>query len=537
MASGPIVGLDIGSQQIKAVEVRPTKGGFAVTALGIAPTPVGAVQNNMITDPKVMAQALKALFKDNGIGTKRVVGSVAGQNTVVVRVIEVPRMTDAELKETMKWEVERHVPFAPSETVMDYQALPLNGPPDEANPNMEVLLAVAQQDVVANFIDALFAAGLDPAAIDIEPLAAGRALLDIVDGKPVFRPPAPVLPSAAPAEGEFTGDFGDLNAAQEETAAIINIGASNTDISIFQGGQLVFPRSLPLAGDSLTRAIAELLSYPLDQAERVKRDYGAVQIDRMAVYTGTAYGDASGYEAPQFQEEEAPAFFEEADTQFEVPNPFGTPAAPAAPEAETNPFGQNPFLSTPETPAPDDLERTQPIARRTLNLARRPDLSGGPLPFMPASDADAVGFGGAGGGAHETELREQVFEAIAPVLGELATELRRSLDYYRSRAQGRSVDRVLLTGGGALLPNFAQFLQNELQVPVAVADPLAQVTVSAKRYDPAYLQTVAPTFAVAMGLAVRSIVFDANPAPKVPKPPKPVKAKKGAATGASVPSS
>ena len=535
MASGPIVGLDIGSQQIKAVEVRPTKTGFAVTALGIAPTPVGAVQNNMITDPKVMAQALKQLFKDNGISTKRVIGSVAGQNTVVVRVIEVPKMTDAELKETMKWEVERHVPFAPSETVMDYQALPLTGPPDEANPNMEVLLAVAQQDVVANFIDALFAAGLDPAAIDIEPLAAGRALLDIVDGKPVFRAPAPALPSAAPTENEFTGDFGDLDAApQEETAAIINIGASNTDISIFQGGQLVFPRSLPLAGDSLTRAIAELLSYPLDQAERVKRDYGQVHLDRMAVYTGTAYGEAGGYEAPQFQEDEPPAFFEDADTQFDVPNPFGTPATP---DAEANPFGQNPFLSTPETPAPDDLERTQPIARRTLNLARRPDLSGGPLPFMPPGDADTVGFGGAGGGAHETELREQVFEAIAPVLGELATELRRSLDYYRSRAQGRSVDRVLLTGGGALLPGFAPFLQNELQVPVAVADPMAQVTVNAKRYDPAYLQTIAPTFAVAMGLAVRNLVFDANPAPKAPKVPKPVKAKKSAATGASVSSS
>ena len=535
MASGPIVGLDIGSQQIKAVEVRPTKAGFAVTAMGIAPTPVGAVQNNMITDPKVMAQALKQLFKDNGISTKSVIGSVAGQNTVVVRVIEVPKMTDAELKETMKWEVERHVPFAPSETVMDYQALPLTGPPDEANPNMEVLLAVAQQDVVANFIDALFAAGLDPAAIDIEPLAAGRALLDIVDGKPLVHPPAPALPTAAPAEQEFTGDFGDTGTPPEETAAIINIGASNTDISIFQGGQLVFPRSLPLAGDSLTRAIAELLSYPLDQAERVKRDYGSVQLDRMAVYTGTAYGDAAGYEGPQFQEEEAPAFFEDTDTQFDVPNPFGTPAAP---EAEANPFGQNPFLSTPETPAPDDLERTQPIARRTLNLARRPDLSSGPLPFMPPTDADALGFAGAAGGAHETELREQVFEAIAPVLGELATELRRSLDYYRSRAQGRSVDRVLLTGGGALLPNFAQFLQNELQVPVAVADPLFQVTVTAKRYDPAYLQTIAPTFTVAMGLAVRSIVFDANPAPKAPKAPRPVKGKKGAAsaTGASVPS-
>ena len=529
MAIGPVVGLDIGSQQIKAVEVRPAKGGFAVTALGIAPTPVGVVQNNMVTDPKTMGQALKQMFKENGIATRRIIGSVAGQNTVVVRVIEVPRMTDAELKETMKWEVERHVPFAPSETVMDYQALPASGPPDENNPNMEVLLAVAQQDVVSNFIDTLFAAGLDPVAIDIEPLAAGRALLDIVEGQPVVRPQSPVLPTAAPTEYEFTGDVADPNAAPEETVAIINIGASNTDISIFQGGQLVFPRSLPLAGDSLTRAIAELLGYPLDQAERVKRDYGEVLVERMSVYTGTAYGDAAGFDQPQFQEEEAPAFLE--DSEFDVPNPFGSaPAAPDA-EAEVNPLGQNPFLTTPEAGAFDDLERTQPIPRRTLNLARRPDLGSGPLPFMPSEDAD-MGLGATAGGVNETALRGQVFEAIAPVLGELATELRRSLDYYRSRAQGRSVDRVLLTGGGALLTHFAPFLQNELQVPVALADPLAGVNITAKRYDPAYLQTLTPTFAVAVGLAVRNIVFEANPAPKLPKAPRAPKGKKDAAQAA-----
>lgn len=529
MATGPIVGLDIGSQQIKAIEVRPNKGGFLVSAVGTAPTPVGAVQNNMVMDAKVMAQALKQMFKECGISARRVVGSVAGQNTVVVRVIEVPRMTDAELKETMKWEVERHVPFAPSETVMDYQALPLNGPPDETNPNMEVLLAVAQQDVVSNFVDTLFAAGMDPVAIDIEPLAAGRALLDIENGIPVFRPVMPILPTAAPAMDDFTGDFGDIDTPLEETVAIINVGASNTDISIFHGGQLVFPRSLPLAGDSLTRAIAEQLGYAMDQAERVKRDYGEIQLDRMAVYTGTAYGEASGFEGPQFVEDEAPAFFEETD--FEVPNPFGTPATPdveptaeAEPVAETNPFADNPFLTTSDAPLVDDMERTQPIPRRTLNLARRPEIDG-PL-LMPTDEGVDLGLGG----VDETAMRDQIFEAIAPVLGELSGELRRSLDYYRSRAQGRSVDRVLLTGGGSLLANFAPFLQNELQVPVALADPLAGITVTAKRFDAAYLHTVAPMFAIAVGLAVRNVVFDANPAPKPPKAVRTPKGKKDAAS-------
>jgi len=129
-----------------------------------------------------------------------------------------------------------------------------------------------------------------------------------------------------------------------------------------------------------------------------------------------------------------------------------------------------------------------------------------------------------GGMPNDAEIKDQVFEAIAPVLGELGTEIRRSLDYFRSRAQGRSVDRVLLAGGSANLTNIAQFLQNELQVPVAVANPFAGVTVASKHYDPQYLSTIASSFAVAFGLAAREAVFDVNPAPRTPKRVRAVKA-------------
>lgn len=526
MAFGPTVGLDIGTQQIKAVEMRPGKGGLTVSALGIAPTPVGVMQNNIITDPKLMGQAIKQLLRESGISAKKVVGSVAGQTAVVIRVIEVPKMTDAELKETMKWEVERHVPFAPSETVMDFQPLPAFGPQAENNPNMEVLLAVAQQDIIDNFINTLFAAGLDPQAIDIEPLATGRALLDIAGGRPVVRAQTAAVPAAAP--GEFTGDLGD--SAPVETVAVVNIGASNTDISIFQDGQLVFPRSLPLAGDSLTRAIAEILGYTLDQAERVKRESGEIQLDRMSIYTGTAYGEG-GFEAPEFQDapqfQEA-SFLSEAD---DVPlrNPFDT--SPEFETDKTDVFGaKNPFATTPEGPQFDEPDKTQPIRRRTLNLAKRPELEAA-SPFGAPLDDNAFSVPGGASSANDEEMRNHIFEAIAPVLGELSTELRRSLDYYRSRAQGHSVDRVLLCGGSANLKNFAAFLQNELQVPVLIADPLQGLNVTSKHYDAAYLQTIAPAFAVALGLAARNAVFDANPMPRAPKAPK------GAAVVTSPPAS
>ena len=155
-----------------------------------------------------------------------------------------------------------------------------------AGPNMEVLLAVAQQDAVNNYVDTLFAAGWTRSPLTSSRWPSPAPCWTSPRAGPVVRPQAP-----ARRDG--------FDEPLPETVAIVNIGAANTDIAIFQGDQLTFPRSLPLAGDSLTRAIAEALQYTLEQAERVKRDYAVVQLDRMAVYTGTAL-DGEGDETPQF---------------------------------------------------------------------------------------------------------------------------------------------------------------------------------------------------------------------------------------------
>ena len=492
MPAAPLIGIDIGTQQIKIAELRPGKTGLTVSALALGPTPLGIIQNSMITDPAAMGAALKQLMRESGITVKRAVGCITGQQAVVIRIIEVPRMTDAELKETMKWEVERHVPFAPSETQLDYQPLTPRTPEAAAGPNMEVLLAVAQKDAVSNYLDVLFAAGLDPVAIDIEPLAIARALIDVSQGQVVVRPQT--LP-------------GEIDYSPVETVAVVNIGAANTEIAIYQGDQLAFPRSLPLAGDSLTRAIAEAMQYTMDQAERAKHDYGMVQLDRMAVYTGTAYDTDGGYETPEFSDDQSFNMDDTADNPFDlntnVDGDFGS-AFRSAPSGR---------LNDPQ----DEMSRTQPMARKTLNLAR-PVVSDVPPAFLPPMD-DAFGLP-AMGGADESKLRDEIFEAIAPVLQELSAEIRRSLDYYRSRGAQISVDRVLLTGGSAGLTNLAAFLQNELQTPVSVANALQGMTVTSKHYDPAYLATIAPVFTVAVGLAARDAVFGANPLPKKPKPAK-----------------
>jgi type IV pilus assembly protein PilM len=101
MAGGSYVGLDIGSNQIKVAEMRKAGTGVEVVALGVGPTPPEAYENSLIVDAQLLGQAVKNLLKQSGIRTVDCVSSVGGQSAVVVRVIDLPQMSPAELAETM----------------------------------------------------------------------------------------------------------------------------------------------------------------------------------------------------------------------------------------------------------------------------------------------------------------------------------------------------------------------------------------------------------------------------------------------------
>jgi len=477
-AVGPIVGLDIGSNYIKVIEARLNRGRAEVTALAVFPTPSDVMDNNIVLDPQSLGQTIKQVLQQAGISAKRVVSSVAGQQSLVVRIIPVPKMTLTELKETMKWEVERHVPFASDQTVVDFEPLsPPESIPD--GENMEVLLAVAQEDLINSHVAALQAAGLQPVAIDIEPLASSRALLELANGG--------------------SGTTG--------TVAVVDLGANTSDISIFRDGLIGFTRSTPLAGNALSRAIAEHVGQPLDQAERLKKDLGRVP------------EGAGGFALP------------ELDTGFggglgaePTASPFGSPLG-GEPESGSQTYdfaggglgGGRGFADTPDGPvfdvgaSPD--EAAQQGRRQVFDLSEGAGTELGGFSISPGGSdtfgTPALPTGPAPGQSEEEYLQSQVADAMIPILGELVTELRRSIDYFRSQSAG-GVDRIYICGGTAKLPGLAPFLSAQLGAPVEVADPMRNVTVVAKA-DAAYLAEVAPVFPVSLGLAVREMLDDAVP--------------------------
>jgi type IV pilus assembly protein PilM len=427
--------VDIGTHAVKLVEVTGSGTNLKVTGLARERTPEGLVVQGVIQDPKSMGQFLKQMIAKNGIRSRKAVVAVGGTAGMVVRVVEVPKMSTGELADTMKWQIEQYIPFAASDVEMAYQKI--DDPVADADPNaqMEVLIAVAQRDMVSGHLEALKLAGLEAVIVDVEPLAIGRALLDL----------------------SKTG-------LKSKTTVVINIGASGTEVGIYRDGVLRFPRTIPLGGDAFTRAVADKLSLSLDAAEDEKVERGEVLLDMVDQAQEDLFGSPgdvadNGISSPWDVDISAPL----------PPSLFGD-AAPAAP-AEAESVDTNPFEVTPE-----------PVVETPV------------VPEVVALNA--------------TEQRvHDVFMALLPVLGEFTMELRRSVDYFRSKYPTETVDHLLLCGGGANLRGFDAYLEKEIGLPASVADTFASVNVTAKSVAGAQRTALSSSFAVAMGLASRDAVI------------------------------
>jgi type IV pilus assembly protein PilM len=354
---------------------------------------------------------------------------------VVVRVLEVPRMNAVELKQHMDWEIGRNIPFADTRVQSAYEVVRRPGADPNAD-NMEVVLAVAQQDAVDSLVDIADRLGLEPYAIDVEPLALARSLL-------LTQP--------------------DM---QSQNVAVVNLGAESTSIDIYSQGYLSFPRILPTGGNMLTRAVAERLMISESEAEPLKVQLAEVLMDQIPQATspfGVPGMPTGGFYTPGLGSE---------PTIAPEPSPFMTPGSFTAPEPSEPEIPPSPF-TVPGEPEPTEAAQAAPE------------------PALPAqSPVDP--------------RKVEVFRAIYPLLEELVSEIRRSIEYFRSRHMDADVQTIVLCGGGAIMPNLDQFIATAVGIPTVVGNPFKGVQLQVKRYGPEYVAANAHLMAVAVGMGLHA---------------------------------
>ena len=96
----------------------------------------------------------------------------------------------------------------------------------------------------------------------------------------------------------------------------------------------------------------------------------------------------------------------------------------------------------------------------------------------------------------------RLYEAISTSLNKMLAEVKRCFDYYDTQFKGRSVERILLGGGGARLKNLDRFLADKLGVVVEFVDPFRQIRVPSRGSAAGIIETNGVAFGVSVGLAL-----------------------------------
>lgn len=238
---GTTLGLDVGSGHVKLVEIDHRGSEPRVARAAARPVPSGAVADGEVTDPELLAEAIRELVQESGVRTREAVAALGGHH-VFVKKVEMPAAR-ADSGNAMRKEAERHVPFDIEGVELDFHVL------DGEDP-VEVLLVAAKREVVDERVALLAQAGLGAVVVDVEAFALHNAFMH--------------------------------NHAQagQGMVALVDAGHEKTSVSIAENGLPLLSREVAAGCRSLQASLEREMGLPPARAEAVTR--GREPLDDLA---------------------------------------------------------------------------------------------------------------------------------------------------------------------------------------------------------------------------------------------------------------
>jgi len=236
--SKSVVGLDIGSTAVKAVELKKVGKGFRVSAIASEPVPPDSIVDGAIIDGGAVADAIRRLFTRTQFHSNQVAASLSGR-AVIVKRINVPTMTGRELADSIHWEAEQHVPFDIQDVSLDYEVLD-PGTSAESRGTMEVLLVAAKKEKVADYTSVISQAGRETVVVDVDAFALQNA---------------------------YEANYG----VSPDVVVLLNAGACAINVNVVSNGRSQFTRDISMGGNAYTEALQRELNLPFDVAEFAKK--------------------------------------------------------------------------------------------------------------------------------------------------------------------------------------------------------------------------------------------------------------------------
>jgi type IV pilus assembly protein PilM len=258
------IGLDIGTSAIKVVEASGPVDKPVLTALALANITPSSKSN--LTD------LIKATVAEARVSTKEANISVSGPS-LIVRFISMPKMKAEDLKNAIRFEAEKFIPFDISECVIDFQILTKS---DNEN-RQSILLVAARREQIQDRARAVEQAGLSVGVIDVDGFAIANAFMR---NFPSFDPSTNAQGQSRAvrqAHGASNGAEQGRGASEarrgidaNKTAALLNIGASYTNLSILKGGVIHFSRDVAIGSNDFDETIAKIFNISPGAAQTLK---------------------------------------------------------------------------------------------------------------------------------------------------------------------------------------------------------------------------------------------------------------------------
>jgi len=231
-----LIGLDVGSECIKAVEITAEKGEAIITGYGQID----------VSSEDAKPDAISDLMRSCSFKSRRVASAVSGRS-VIVRFLNIVQMPEDNLNNALRYEADKYIPFDLDNVILDCQKL--DDMTGLAKNEMKVILCAVKGEIVEDHYRLLQSAGLQPQVIDVDVFALANSF-------------------------EFSTTINnDLN-TDNKVIALIDIGGKKTCINIMRGNESFFTREIYMGGDAFTSYISKKMNYEVYESEQLKRNPG-----------------------------------------------------------------------------------------------------------------------------------------------------------------------------------------------------------------------------------------------------------------------
>lgn len=218
-----VIGLDIGSSSIKAVQLKKQNNLVRLIGYGSIETPKDVVTEGVITDPKKLSEIIKKLISDPKMGKFTAVRAASSlpETKIFTRIINLPDLSKRELDEAVMWEVDQYIPTPVNELYVDWQIV--GELETKKEKNIEVMIVAAPRKIVDSYLETFNILGLELFSLEMGLGSVSRAMVS--------------------------------NKEKDEKIVIVDIGGDSTSIAIYDQ-TLRVTGSIPIGGSAFLNSLA-----------------------------------------------------------------------------------------------------------------------------------------------------------------------------------------------------------------------------------------------------------------------------------------